>query len=217
MSEESCNKNISFDPHCSPWRGYFRDPFYDPCFPVRKLEAESAGSKCNSQNLWVWPLSSSPSCLALPYSAVLPDCFGQIGLGKIMKVRKNCGWFLSCCSCSTPPAPSFKFLPRAEQGKWLESDHLCCQLAPWGPVSWGLGVGAPTDHWAEVWWPSLLSSVTQQKRVFSLASWFIVRPTTHFRVIFSFCFRLLFSAPKPGSLLRPKVLVIVLSGLLNQA
>lgn len=44
-------------------------------------------------------------------------------------------------------------------------------LLAWGPCVWGLGCGgAPTDHWAEVWWQSLLRSATQQERGFPL-SW----------------------------------------------
>lgn len=56
-----------------------------------------------------------------------------------MKVRKNCGWFLSCCSCSTAPAPSFKFLHRAEEVIREGSPVLpACAL---GPRVWGLGGG----------------------------------------------------------------------------
>ena len=86
-------------------------------------------------------------------------------------------------------------------------------LLAWGPCVWGLGGGG-------------LPQTTEQRcdgrlcwdQRHSRRGVFLYRETHNpLSIIFSFCFRLLFSALKPGSLLRPKVLVIVLSGLLNRA
>lgn len=86
-----------------------------------------------------------------------------------------------------------------------------------GPRVWGLGGGGSHRPLSRgVMAVSAEFSATAGKGFFLNQ---LIYRETHNPLLYNYfhLFRLLFSVPKPGSLLRPKVLVIVLSGLLNRA